>query len=257
VERVRIDDAAAVEAARAYCRRAMPEADGKIEYAPPPLFDEALEEEIDRLSEPRVTLPSGGWITIETTEALTAIDVNSGTFTQSSGLAETSLTTDREAAREIGRQLRLRGIGGLIVIDFIHLQDSAHAAQVLAALAESLAFDRAPVRISPMSEFGLVAVTRKRIREPLARLTSQACAACDGAGRQATPEALALALLRRVEREARANPGRALVARAAPAVVDWLAARDEDVRRDLLRRGAARVRFEAAAMGDAFDVHAV
>ena len=116
-------------------------------------------------------MPSGGWITIETTEALTAIDVNSGRFTQSGGLEETSLAVNLEAAREIGRQIRLRGIGGLIVVDFIHLRDADHAREVLAALEQSLAFDRAPVQISPMSEFGIVAITRKRVREPLARLT--------------------------------------------------------------------------------------
>lgn len=259
VEQVRIDDAGAAQAARDYCRRAMPGAESRIEYCAAPLFDDALEEEIARLSQPRVRLPSGGWITIETTEALTAIDVNSGRFTQSSGLEETSLTTDLEAAREIGRQLRLRAIGGLIVIDFIHLHRADHAAQVLAALEASLAFDRAPVQISPMSEFGIVAVTRKRTREPLMRLVTAACPACDGTGRQPTPESVALEILRQVEREARANPGRELMVRAAPAVAAWLAAHDCDLRNGLARCGAGRVQFAAddTKAREAFDVRAV
>src|SRR6185436_17323774 len=114
------------EAARAYCRRAMPEAEAKVELfsGPGALFDAYnLEDEIDRLINPKVPLPSGGWITIEGTEALTAVDVNSGSFTASTGLEETSLKVNLEAADEIGPQVRLRGVGGLIVVDFIHLGD--------------------------------------------------------------------------------------------------------------------------------------
>ncbi|HWA30138.1 MAG TPA: Rne/Rng family ribonuclease, partial [Rhizomicrobium sp.] len=164
--RVLIDDVHAYDAAVAYCRRAMPEAEDRIELfnGPGMLFDMYdLEDEIERLVSTRVPLPGGGWITIEGTEALTAIDVNSGSFTASTGLEETSLNVNREAADEIGRQLRLRGIGGLIVIDFIHLSDPANIETVLKVLADSLAKDRTPTQISPMSEFGLVEITRKRI----------------------------------------------------------------------------------------------
>ena len=100
------------------------------------LYD--LEDEIDKLTSPRVPLPSGGWITIEGTEALTAVDVNSGSFTASTGLEETSAKVNLEAADEIGRQVRLRGIGGLIVVDFIHLDDPDNIAKVLAVLEASL-----------------------------------------------------------------------------------------------------------------------
>ena len=246
VARVLIDDAMAVEAARAYCRRSMPGAEAAIEVAGRDLFDRyGLEEEIAALFEPRVRLPSGGWITIETTEALTAIDVNSGRFIQSGGLEETSLTVNLEAAAEIGRQLRLRGIGGLIVADFIHLRDGAHAERVLERLAQSLSFDRAPVQISPMSEFGIVAITRKRLREPLARQTSSPCGTCGGRGRAPSAEGRALAVLRQIEREAAANPGAELVVRVAPEIAAWLDRHSEAVRMGLERRGAGRVRFEA------------
>ena len=242
VQRIAIDDAAVMEAARAWCRRTLPGLEARIERGLTPLFDEALEEEIAGLFQPRVALPSGGWILIEATEALTAIDVNSGPVSQSSGLTETALTTNLEAAREIGRQLRLRGIGGLIVIDFVQLQRDDHGTRVVQALHDSLAGSGAPARISPMSEFGLVAVARKRSREPLERLASVP------RSRQATAETVALDMLRRVEREARANPGREIIVRAPAPVIDWLTAHEEDVRGGLTRRGVGRARFETGEM---------
>ncbi len=257
VTSVLIDDAAAANAARAYCRRAMPAAEAHIQLVNAPVFERHdLEDEIAALGHAKVTLPSGAWITIETTEALTAIDVNSGRFTQSGGLQETSLAVNLEAASEIGRQIRLRGIGGLIVADFIHL--SGDTAPVLAALEKSLAFDRAPVQISPMSEFGIVAITRKRVREPLARLTSAACPSCHGSGRALTPQSVALNILRQVEREARAAPGREILAEAAPDVAAWLNTHMEEITPELARRGAGRVRFEAGRFArEAFDVRSL
>ena len=246
--RVLIDDRESWEAARAYCRRAMPEAEDKIEFysGPGMLFDlYDLEDEIERLVSPRVPLPSGGWITIEGTEALTAIDVNSGSYTAATGLEETSLKVNLEAADEIGRQLCLRGIGGLIVIDFIHLNEAANIERVLAVLTASLAKDRTPTQISSMSEFGLVEITRKRIRDPLVKLMTECCRPCDASGRVRTRESVALEVIRRVEREAVASPGKPILVRAAPDVVRWLEAHGEDVRPALARRGAARVKFEA------------
>ncbi|MGN6516470.1 MAG: Rne/Rng family ribonuclease [Rhizomicrobium sp.] len=247
-DRVLIDDAQAYDAAVAYCRRAMPEALDRIELfnGPDMLFDMYdLEDEIERLVSPRVPLPGGGWITIEGTEALTAIDVNSGSFTASTGLEETSLSVNREAADEIGRQLRLRGIGGLIVIDFIHLSDPANIETVLKVLAESLAKDRTPTQISPMSEFGLVEITRKRIRDPLVKLMTECCRPCDGHGRKRTRDAVAMDIIRRVEREAAAAPGKQVVVRASPEIVRWLEVHGDEVRPALARRGAPRVVFEA------------
>jgi ribonuclease G len=257
--RVVLDDMAAVEAARAYCRRAMPEAESRIEFfkGPGQLFDlYELEDEIHRLTHPKVPLPSGGWITIEGTEALTAIDVNSGSFTASTGLEETSFKVNREAADEIGRQVRLRGIGGLIVVDFIHLSEPENIQKVLGVLAESISRDHTPTQISPMSEFGLVEITRKRVREPIVKLMSECCRACTGHGRKRTRDSVALEVLRRIEREASAVPGKSIHVRAAPDVVSWLADHEEEVKGALARRGAARVSFEAndAFAREGFDV---
>ncbi len=257
--RVVIDDAPAAEAARAYCRRAMPEAESKVELfaGPGALFDAYdIEEEIARLTVPKVPLPSGGWITVEGTEALTAVDVNSGSFTASTGLEETSLKVNLEAADEIGRQVRLRGIGGLIVVDFIHLAEPANIERVLDTLAESLSKDHTPTQISPMSEFGLVEITRKRIRDPLVKLMSECCRSCSGQGRKRTRESVALEIIRGVERAAAAAPRKAVAVRAAAEVVRWLDDHGEEVRAALARRGAARVAFEVneAFAREGFDV---
>jgi ribonuclease G len=203
-----------------------------------------------------VPLPGGGWITVESTEALTAVDVNSGSFTQSTGLEETSLAVNLEAADEIGRQVRLRGIGGLIVVDFIHLGEPQNIERVLEILKASISRDHTPTQVSPMSEFGLVEITRKRVRDPLVKLMSECCRNCSGHGRKRTRDSVALEVLRRVEREASAAPGKAVLVRASPEIVRWLADHDEEIRGALARRGAPRVCFESndAFAREGFDV---
>ncbi len=246
--RILIDDAEAVAQARAYATRAMPQALDKIQLfnGPGELFDMYnVEGEVEMLLGPRVRLPSGGWITFETTEALTSVDVNSGSYTEATGLEQTSLKTNLEAAAEIGRQLRLRGIGGLIVIDFIHLNEPENIAQVLTVLADSVSRDRTPTQILPMSEFGLVEMTRKRVREPLSKLLSERCEPCHGHGRLRTVATVAAELLRRVVREAKARPGVKLVAYAAPEVTRWIEAQGDDMTAAMRRHVPAGLRFEA------------
>jgi len=247
VTRIAIDDAAALEAARAYCRKAMPGIVARLALAPRDLFArEGLEDAIATLSSSRVALPCGGWITIEPTQALTAVDVNSGSFIQSGGRDETSLTVNLEAAAEIGRQLRLRDIGGLIVVDFIQLENDEQTKRIVAALKDSLGADGAASRFSPMSEFGIVAITRQR----RGRHQTATCAVCNGTGRAPDAAAQAQEILRMIEREAAANPGAELLVTAAPLVADWFAAHQGEVREALSRRGAGRVRFEAGAGSD-------
>jgi len=246
--RILIDDAEAVAQARAYAARTMPSAIDKIQLfnGPGELFDQYnIEAEIEALLGPRVRLPSGGWITFETTEALTSVDVNSGSYTEATGLEQTSLKTNLEAAAEIGRQLRLRGIGGLIVIDFIHLNEPENIAQVLTVLADSVSKDRTPTQILPMSEFGLVEMTRKRVREPLSKLLSERCDPCSGHGRVRTVATVAAEVLRRIVREAKARPGAKLVAYAAPEVTRWIEAQGDDMTATLRRRVPAGLRLEA------------
>jgi ribonuclease G len=264
VGRILIDDPMAVAAARAYAERAMPGMTAKIETyeGALPLFEAwNIEDDIAALGDTRVPLPSGGWITIEATEALTAVDVNSGSYIESGGLEETSLRVNIEAAEAIGRQLRLRGIGGLIVIDFIHLGGSENIARVLGALKAACAKDRVPSQILGMSEFGLVEMTRKRLRDPLAKRMTEDCRRCDGHGRRKTRETVAVDILRRVERAAAAAPGKAIVVRAAPAMVRWLEMRQDEVLAALRRRGVMQVRFEtkgnAEQRRENFDVETI
>ena len=248
--RILIDDPDAYAQARAYAVRAMPEALPKIEMfkGPGEIFDLFnIEAELETLLSPRVKLPSGGWITLETTEALTAVDVNSGSYTDATGLEQTSLRTNLEAAAELGWQLRLRGIGGLIVIDFIHLNEPENIQQLLDVLTLGVARDRVPTQILPMSAFGLVEMTRKRVREPLRKLLTETCNPCDGHGRIKTVVTVAGELMRRVEREAKARPGMKLVAYASPEVIRWVEAQGEGIIEHLRRRAAAGVRFEKRA----------
>jgi ribonuclease G len=238
-----IDDAKAAARARAYCREAMPDMEERIAVfdGPGPLFAD-LEADIDALVHPRVPLPCGGWLTVEGTEALTAIDVNSGSFTHAAAVEDTGAIVNVEAAREIGRQIRLRGIGGLIVIDFIHMKEAVHVETVLNALSESLARDGVPVNIGAVTAFGLVEVTRKRVRGPLASQWSEDCAVCAGHGRLRRAETVAMDVLRRVEETAKAAPGVAILVRAASDVVAWLQA--QEALEALSGNGIGRVSFE-------------
>jgi len=218
-----IDNAAAAATASSYCREAIPEVVDRIRVhsdVTPLLHD--LEDDIEALILSRVPLACGGWLTVEGTEALTAIDVNSGSFTHSSAVEETGLAVNLEAANEIGRQLRLRGIGGLIVIDFIHMKEPAHYERVLAALSQSLARDGVPVNIGKVTDFGLVEVTRKRVREPLVSLWSDDCTTCHGLGVVRRADAVAMDVIRRVEQTARAAPGKAITVSATSSVLRWL-----------------------------------
>ena len=223
-KRILIDNAAAFAEAKRYCERAMPEMLDRLHLfnEPGALFVEYdIDAEIDAALDPRVELPSGGWLTIETTEALTAIDINSGKYTAATGLEETSARINVEAASVLAHQLRLRGTGGLIVIDFIHMNDPANKQKVIDALEEGFAGDRVPLQILPMSEFGLVEMTRKRVREPLEKLLTEPIITY-GRVRQKTSATIANEILRAIEREARRAPGKPLSVRAAPAVVKWL-----------------------------------
>ncbi len=241
-----IDDAAALEDARAYCAEAMPEVLPKLRlHEGSDLFEaKGVEAELEALLQPRVALSSGGWITIEGTEALVAIDVNSGSFTASSGLEETSFRINQDAAAEIGRQLRLRAIGGLVVIDFIHLSDAENVARVLQTLALSLGRDRTPTQISAMSEFGLVELTRKRVRDPISKFLTEPVRGLLSGGRMKTVATVANEFMRRIEAEARVNPGRTMNCTAHPDVAAWIS-NEPVVLKRLRERIGSRFRINA------------
>ena len=226
----------------------MPEMLARLERfnGPGSLFDHnGVEEDLRTALDPIVPLKSGGYVIIETTEALTAVDVNSGSYTDATGLEATSIRTNLEAAAEICRQIKLRGIGGVIIIDFIHMNEAENISKVLAALQTGLANDRTPTQISGMSEFGLVEMTRKRIREPLSRLLSENCATCGGGGRIRSVVAVGNEILRRAERESAFKPGQPVHISVAGEVVAWLKDSEDDLAGRLSRRLGVTVNIEA------------
>ncbi len=164
-----------------------------------PLFSHYnLEPQIESICENRVQLKSGGSIVIEPTEALISVDVNSGKATQGKGLEDTAFRTNVEAAEEIARQLRLRDLAGLVVIDFIDMRDKRHQKELLKQLRENLKTDRARTKVSGISKFGMVELSRQRLGTSIQQRTSQQCPYCKGKGLIKTPEASALEHFRRI-----------------------------------------------------------
>lgn len=192
IKRVLTDDRAAQQAAQAYCRRFMPGLADRIELAggDTPLFERfAVDEQIAAGLLPRVPLPSGGFLLIEPTQALTAIDVNTGRHVGHSTPVETILATNLEAAAETARQVRLRNLSGLIVVDFVHMLSAEHQARVLDALRAAFTEDPMFVRIGGFTELGLMEIARRRGRPSLHEILTAPCAACDGLGRVETAQA--------------------------------------------------------------------
>ena len=169
----------------------------------PPLFvASGVEDQLDSIFSPTVRLPSGGYIVINQTEALVAIDVNSGKATRERNVENTALKTNLEAASEACRQMRLRDLAGLIVIDFIDMEENRNNRAVEKRMAESLKIDRARVQTGRISQFGLFEISRQRRRAGVLELTSEPCATCDGTGRVRSVESAALQVLRLVEARA-------------------------------------------------------
>lgn len=257
-----LDDALTAERARIFCRETIPHMAERISVftGPGALFDrDEIETEIATLAHPRVPLPCGGWIMVQGTEALTAVDVNSGSFVTASDQENTVLQVNMEAADEIGRQVRLRGIGGVIVIDFIHMRAPEHMDAVCQRLEKSLTWDGRAVIMAPPSPFGLVEVTRKRLREPYEKLTSTPCHTCHGEARLRRPAAIAQDVIRRIESTVRAVPGAAIRVSAAPEVIGWLTAQGESLKQALASKGAVDIAWETQTYPDreAFDVETV
>jgi ribonuclease G len=177
-----------------------------------------LEQEIEKALRDRVWLKSGGYLVINQMEALVAIDVNTGKFTGSRRLEDTVAVTNVEAAREVARQLRLRDLGGIIVVDFIDMAEPEHRRAVLQELEGALARDRARTTVLGMSEFGLVEITRQRQKRSLERTLLEPCPDCSGSGRVKSAETTALTILRRLRVLATAVPPARVRVRAHPDV---------------------------------------
>ena len=185
-EAVRVDNEIEYERAVEFVNRCQPSLVGRVKLytRETPLFEEfGIQQEIDKALKPKVWLKSGGYIVINQTEALVAIDVNTGKYVgKTSRLEDTIVKTNVDAVQEIVRQIRLRDLGGIIVIDFIDMDDRRNRQKVVQALEEALRTDRAPTKILSFNEFGLVALTRKRVKQSLERTLCQPCPYCTGAG---------------------------------------------------------------------------
>ena len=169
-----------------------------------PLFDlYGVEEEIEKALARRVELKSGGYLVIDQTEALTTVDVNTGGFVSGRSFDETIFKTNLEAAQVIARQLRLRNLGGIIVIDFIDMDTEEHRNAVLNEFRKALARDRTHMTVNGFTQLGLVEMTRKRTRESLVHVLCEPCPVCDGRARLKTPQTVCYAILRELARDAR------------------------------------------------------
>jgi len=214
---VLIDGQDAYNEAKAFIDQVMPQYAARMKFYsdPVPLFSRyQIESQIETAFEHSVRLPSGGGLVIDPTEALVSIDINSARATKGADIEETALNTNLEAADEIARQLRLRDMGGLIVIDFIDMVSVKNQRAVETRMREALDADRARVQISRISRFGLMEMSRQRLRPSLEDLTTEICPRCSGQGRIRDTKSLALSILRIMEEEAlkeRSSSVRALV----------------------------------------------
>jgi ribonuclease G len=196
-----------------------------------PLFEQmGVQEEIDKALKPKVWLKSGGYIVINQTEALVAIDVNTGKFVgRSSRLEDTIVKTNIDAIQEIVRQIRLRDLGGIIVVDFIDMDERKNRHKVMTALEEALRADRSPSKILAFNEFGLVAITRKRVRQSLERMLGQPCPHCTGSGYVKSAFTVASEIYTEVRKMASELAGRQVTLRVNPEVGKTLKARDNTI----------------------------
>ncbi|VAX11888.1 Ribonuclease G [hydrothermal vent metagenome] len=225
LERVRIDSRTTFEKVKKFASKFIPELEGKVEYYPGerPIFDiYGVEDEIRKSLERKVQLKSGGYLVIDQTEAMTTIDVNTGAFVGHRTLEETIFKTNLEATQAIVRQLRLRNLGGIIIIDFIDMLDEEHRRQVLRALENCLTRDRAKTHISEVSSLGLVEMTRKRTRESLEHVLCETCPTCNGRGSIMTVETVCYEIFREIMREDRQFDAQKFLILASRSVIDLL-----------------------------------
>jgi ribonuclease E len=218
----------------------------KLYQGKTPLFTRFhVEDAVNRVYERKIPLPSGGSISIDQTEALVAIDVNSGTYTEEEDAETTAYRTNMEAAPEVARQLRLRDLGGVVVIDFIDMQREKHRRKVERALSQAMRRDRARHKILRTSQFGLVQMTRQRMRSSIGRATFKKCPLCEGTGRVRTMESLTLDLMRKVRAAVPRRDIEAIECSVSPDLALHVLNERRDRFRELERSWNKRIRITA------------
>jgi len=267
VEKVKVDSRETYERLRAFAAQYMPAlstAEGpglaeKIEHysGARPVFDlYGVEDEIKRALAKQVPLKSGGYLVIDQTEAMTTVDVNTGSFLGQRNLEETVYRTNLEAAQAVARQLRLRNLGGIIIIDFIDMHDAEHRRQVLRTLEKALARDRAKTTVYDFSPLGLVEMTRKRTVESLERQLCEPCHECGGRGMLKTSETVTYEIFREITRAVRQFEAARLLVIASPKVVARITDEESAAVAELEEFLGKSIRFQADAqyMQEQFDV---
>jgi ribonuclease G len=222
IEKVRVDSRETFERTLDFAQHFMPELAARIEHysGERPIFDlYGVEDEIQKALRKEVPLKSGGYLVIDQTEAMTTIDVNTGAYLGTRNLEETAFRTNLEAAQAAARQLRLRNLGGIIIIDFIDMDDDEHKRQVLRTLEKALLRDHAKTTVYAMSPLGLVEMTRKRTTESLARQLCEPCPVCTGRGILKTAETVGYEIFREITRAVRQFDAEKLLVLASPRVV--------------------------------------
>jgi ribonuclease G len=251
IEKIRVDTEKAYREILTFVQDFMPECSNNVEHyhGERPIFDlYGIDDEINKALERQVKLKSGGDLIIDQTEAMTTIDVNTGTFLGSKSHAETILKTNLEAATAIARQLRIRNLGGIIILDFIDMIDPEHQRQVLRTLSKALEKDFARTTISDITELGLVEMTRRRTRESLGQTLCSQCPVCKGRGELKTAETICYEIFREIIRAARVFENDVLLVMASQQVVDRLLDEESSTLADLEELIGKTVRFQVEPM---------
>jgi ribonuclease G len=248
VEKVKVDSRETCDRLRVFAAQYMPGLAEKIEHysGARPVFDlYGVEDEIQRALEKEVPLKSGGYLVIDQTEAMTTVDVNTGSFLGQRNLEETVYRTNLEAAQAVARQLRLRNLGGIIIIDFIDMIDPEHRRQVLRTLEKSLARDHAKTTVYDFSPLGLVEMTRKRTIDSLQRQLSEPCHECGGRGTLKTAETVTYEVFREITRAVRQFEAARLLVIASPKVVARITEEESPAVAELEEFLGKSIRFQA------------
>ncbi len=250
IDRVRVDSKETYQRLLEFAEVFVPEIVPVIEHysGECPVFDiYSVEDEIKKALERKVKLKSGGYLIFDQTEAMTTVDVNTGGYVGGRNLEETIFKTNLEAAQTIARQLRLRNLGGIIIIDFIDMKSEDHKKQVLQALERNLEKDRAKTKITEVSVLGLVEMTRKRTRESLEHILCEPCSACGGRGVLKTPESMCLEIFREIIREVRLYKVQTLLVLASNEVVEMLLDEEADMLAELEVFLGVQIKFRVEA----------
>ncbi len=250
IEKVRVDSRETFIHLTQFAEEFVPEIVPVIEHysGERPVFDiYNVEDEIEKALERKVNLKSGGHLVFDQTESMTTVDVNTGAYVGGRNLEETIFKTNLEAAQSIARQLRLRNLGGIIIIDFIDMQSEDHKQQVLYALEKNLEKDHAKTKITEVSVLGLVEMTRKRTRESLEHILCETCSACGGRGMLKTAETICLEIFREIIREVRQYNVQRLLVLGSNEVVEMLLDEEADTLAELETFLSVQIKFRAEA----------